>query len=127
MLSIHETNMKLSTCICKSHLLLCHIRNLQLTLVHKAKTAGFFSLLEKDKAKQKVKLLCKSNLKHYLSYCYLCPVVHLIRRLPVSVIVTKWKVSLHLSRILHHHFWQEMRTIKGIKSPPNPSSRGHKQ
>jgi len=54
-LSIHETNMKLSTSICKSHLLLCRIRNLKLTLAHKAKIAGVFSLLDKDKEKEKSK------------------------------------------------------------------------
>lgn len=36
------------------------------------------------------------------------------------------EVSPCFSRILHHHFWQEIRTIKGIKSPPNPSPQVQK-
>ena len=55
MLSIHETNMKLSTFICTLHLLLCH-GDLKLTLAHKAKIAVFFSLLEENKTKNKTTL-----------------------------------------------------------------------
>lgn len=36
------------------------------------------------------------------------------------------KVSFRLSRILLHHFLQEIRTIEGIKSPPKHSPQGDK-
>ena len=34
------------------------------------------------------------------------------------------KVSPRLSRKLHHHFWQEIPTIKVIKCRPNSSPQG---
>ena len=34
------------------------------------------------------------------------------------------QVSRRLSRILHHHFWQEVRSVKVIKCPPNSSPQG---
>ena len=33
------------------------------------------------------------------------------------------KVSLRLSRKLHHHFWQEIRNIKVMKCPPYSSNQ----
>ena len=57
MVSIHETNMKLSTCICTLHLLPTVISNLKLTLAHKAKIAGAFFFIRKkrNKVRQKSK------------------------------------------------------------------------